>query len=471
MIKEWSKEQWEKHWELARRNKLSHLLHPKQREVVNFIKNNPNTQDIAIYSARKMGKSMMLAIYGFEYCMQNPGSIVRHVLPSLKNSKDVVVPIVGELLPFIPIDQQPIYYASTGTYLFKNGSTYILNGCHKDSLDSARGPRCDLYLFDECAFYDPGSYSFAMDSVFLPQQTLVPNPKRLYATTPPVTPDHPFILTTLPLIQAKGAFFHYTVYDSPLISKERIEEIKERLGETSNAWRREYLAELVADDTSRVTPEFNPEVHVTEELPATEDVFGKRVNYVGLQIADYGVGAEDFTGIINCIFDHNSQQLIVIGEQLEYKPTIEKFVTAWNENQQRYLSTCYEIKSTIDAFESLRYSLRVQYGLDFLNPKKGKITDNVAFLRNCFENNKVLIHSSCKNLIKQCKDGIWKENHKEFERTESLGHLDLLVCLIYGVRSVDWNYRPGNKRNNIQLGINIKKVKQDAAKKASFNLR
>lgn len=471
MDKNWTEKQWLQHWELVKRNKFCHLLHAKQKEVIDFIKNNNHITDIAIYSTRKFGKSMMLCIYGIEHCLQNPDAVVRHVLPTLKGSKDVVVPIMDELMPFIPREMQPTYYASTGTYKFKNGASYILCGGHRDSLDGARGPRCTLLLADEVAFFDAKSYDFAMNSVFRPQMTLVKNPKIVYATTPPISVDHPFITETMPYIKANGALFHYTIWDSPLISKERIEEIKNRLGENSNSWRREYMAELIADDSARVVPEFNEAKHVTNEYPPNEDIFGKRTSYTGYQVADYGVGKEDFTGILAAVFDHNAQQVVVTGERLMYRPVINEFVNAWREDRETYLNACYVVKGTIDAFESLRHSLRVQEGLDFLNPRKGKITDNVAFLRNCFENDKIRIHESCKNLITQLNSGVWDDKHKEFDRSETLGHLDLIACLVYLIKAVDFKFRPEQKRINLELGLNKGAAKRDAAKKIIHSLR
>jgi hypothetical protein len=453
MIEGWSEEKFAKHTELVRRGKLTHILHAKQREVIKFMKDNPKVQDIAIYSSRRFGKSFMLCVYGIEHCLQNPTAVVRHCLPSLKNAKDVCVPLMDELMKYIPDELRPIYYASTGTYKFHNGATYILCGAHRDSLDGSRGNRCTLLMFDECAFFDSGSYSFAMDSVFLPQQTLVKNPVRLYATTPAVSPDHPFVKITMPLIQATGAWFHYTIYDSPLITPERIEEIKNRLGENSSAWRREYMAELIADASLRVTPEFNRASHVTNLLPETEDAFGKKTRYVGYLIGDFGVGNQDLTAILAAIFDHDKQQIIVVGEKLLFKPTADTFVDAWNEMKAEHLAECSEIKARLDAFESLKHTLRVQYSLQFNNPQKGKITDNVAFLRSCLENNKLLVHESCVNFIQQLELGIWDDNHKEFSRSDSLGHLDLVAAGVYLARAVDFRLRPGQSSNNIKLGM------------------
>lgn len=461
MLKDFTEKQMQASNELVRRGKLRHLLHVKQREVYDFIAAHPTTAEVAIYSARKVGKTFLLAVYGLEQCIRTPNTVVRHVLPSLKNAKDVVIPVVGEILPYLPDEVRPELYSATATYRFPNGSVYILCGAHKDSLEGARGPRCDIFLFDEVAFFEETSYAYAMDSIFAPQQTLVQNPKRIYATTPPVSPAHPFITKTLPRIEAQNAFFKYTIYDSPIISKERIDQIKMELGETSNAWRREYLAELVADDNLRVTPEFNAELHITDELPPLEDLFGKSTIYTGYRVADYGVGAEDYTGLLTGVLDHNAQTLYVVGEQLLIRPVIDTFVAAWYEIETTTLANCYKIEGVIDAFEQLRHTLRGQYELDFSNPKKGKILDNLAFLRNCLENNKVLIHSSCVNLIRQLKEGVWKDNRKDFERSDSLGHLDLLICLVYMVRAVDWNARPGINRLNVRLGANKRSTGND----------
>lgn len=452
MEKKWDKDQWDKHWELVKRGKLSHLFHKPQRKLNDFLEEHPEVSDIAIYACRKIGKTFFLCGYGISYCLKNPGVVVRHILPTLKNAKDVVVPVMGEYMPFLPDDSRPEYYASTQTYKFKNGSQYILGGAHSDSIESARGPRCDLFLFDEVCFFDTKSYEYAMDSVFQPQQTLVEHPRRIYASTPPITPDHPFIIKTLPSVQADGAFFKFTAYDNPLLTPDRLEEIKQKLGENSNAWRREYLAELVVDDSWRVVPEFDQAKHVVPQAQKT-DFFGNDTKFRGYLSSDYGVGEQDFTGLLTGFFDHNRQKLVITGERLLKSPPISDFIAEWEKIQLDHLKDTVDNHKTLDAFEQLRFSLRHDYNLEFSNPRKGKVQETVAFLRNCFENDRVEILDSCPLLIQQLENGIWKENKKDFERSDTLGHLDLLICLVYMVRAVDWDYRPGVNRINLRLGL------------------
>ncbi len=460
MYQTWTAVQHQKSQTLIRRHNLRHLLNRTQRELYDFIKQD-SVVETAVYSGRKFGKSFTLCVIGLERCLQEPGAVVKHCFPTLVLAVEVMEPIMNEILNLFPVDMLPTPMKSKNKWIFPNGSEYKLVGVHPDNIKagSARGPFCSTFLMDEVAFWHSGSYEMTLKSSLLPQQSLVKKPKRIYATTPPEQIDHPFILDTVPPIRAKGGFFHYTVYDNPMLTKERIEELKEECGgEHSNAWRREYMAEIVADETRMVVPEFKNELHVINSAKYfTEDV--ARQNWLlGCISADYGI--TDNTGILSAVYVASENQVVITAEKMFNQEPVSVLSCELTEARdviaRRFRLLEDNIRITVDCFEQAGITLRRDFGVVYQRPVKRKLVDNVGYLRLQIKEGRVLIDESCVNLIRQLSDGMWKESTakedtRDFERTSTHGHLDLLHALVYLVRMVPWGRMPGEKPTGMTL--------------------
>ena len=59
-----------------------------------------------------------------------------------------------------------------------------------------------------------------------------------------------------------------------------------------------------------------------------------------------------------------------------------------------------------------------------------------------FQSERIKIDPDCTYLVDCLKYGLWNEKRTEFLRSDSLGHLDALASLIYGVRIVDQSTNP-----------------------------
>jgi hypothetical protein len=57
-------------------------------------------------------------------------------------------------------------------------------------------------------------------------------------------------------------------------------------------------------------------------------------------------------------------------------------------------------------------------------------------LRNAFRDNKIEIHKNCVNLQTHVRAARWNDNRTDYERTEAIGHADLLDSLVYMWRMV-----------------------------------
>lgn len=449
-FKDWDKAKQARSHELCRRGIFRQLLTPPQKMFYDLYKKG-DFKEVALFCTRKIGKSYTGLLLACEFAISNPKTITRIVLPQLNQAKEIYEKIWQEIEDVLPSDVYPRYRRSVGKFDFTNGSSIVLGGACPDNINASRGPLTHFLLLDEISEYQKSNFRYAIYSVLKPQMATTAG-KTVYFSTPPEDVDHPYLDTILPKLEAQGAALRFTIFHNPLVSEEARNSIIEEYGGIDNKdFRREFMCELIPDLSRVVVPEFDHKTHVVDTLPPLENEFGHKHVYVGYRAGDFGVGEQDLTGILGAVYDHNAQEIVINQERLLYKPVIDTFKEQWDSVEEN-LKDCVELVSTLDAFEQLKVTLRRQEGLDFKNPRKGKVTDQITYVRQLFESNKIKIHSSCTKLIEQLSKGIWKENGKEFSRSETLGHLDLLACLVYLVRSIEWKRRPLENRVNFTLG-------------------
>lgn len=438
--------------ELIKRGSIRHLLHGGQRKFYDMIKNNPEEQEFFLMASRRYGKSYMLALLGVEHCLQEPTARVRHVFPVLTTGKKALFDIMGQIVSELPRDMRPKLNRTEGTFTFPSGALYMIGSSHKSTMDNLRGTATTMLLADECAFWDADVFDDVLYGVLYPQMLHYPKRKAIFITTPPPTVTHPAIAKVLHKIQAKGFYMGATIYDNPRVSPQEVHKMMEMVGgETSNEWRREFLVELIADDTLRLVPEFKRELHVGE-VPR-EDNFGQPVVFEPYIAVD--VGLVDDSAYVGGYYDYCRQKLIIT---CEHTCTY----TAFPELHQKYKNMVsnnfkndefLEPRCVVDIWPIAAFDLRNTYGWAFRAPRKGKLEESLAFLRDAIINNKILIHPSCTKLIFQLETAIWDEKRKEVARNAEQSHADLVMALAYNIKEIPFNTRPGDTMP-LKFGLN-----------------
>ena len=74
--------------------------------------------------------------------------------------------------------------------------------------------------------------------------------------------------------------------------------------------------------------------------------------------------------------------------------------------------------------------------------KKDSLVAMVNYARLMFQNSRIKVSTDCQYLKDCLLFGLWEDNRKAFLRSDSLGHLDALAALIYGVRIIDQRTNP-----------------------------
>lgn len=474
----WTPKQVKANEELARRGSLYHWMHEGQRKFWRDIVEKSDSKFVLLYTARQYGKTHSAAIAGIMHCLITNKAIVRHIFPTLKLAKEVMFTKMGELVSYLPEDIRPQFRRADAEWYFPStGSIYKLGGAEASSVDNNRGNYTTLALLDELGFYDTNSFNYLIFSVLLPQTTHYPNAKIVGVTTPPASIGHPVLTEFAPLATRKNAFMRATIYDNPLLSKEQIEMLKDASGgEHSNAWRREYLAEVVQNDDLRVVPEYNKSHYYNYELPTHGHAFEPITGFWGAVVSDYGVGSRDFSAVIGVVYDHVNNKLVVVKEALvkaqgldSLAKTVKQF-----EKELQLNYNCQNVDTVIDIMAQAALELRNVYGLSFRSPSKVKIIDMIGGFRNAVEHDRVIVTTECQKTNATLSTGLWKNTNQslQFERTTDLGHLDILAALIYAFRACPWSIKGvtvnSDKYNWMRRDLPVKEVKGESLNVAKY---
>lgn len=364
-------------------------------------------------------------------------------------------------------------------------------GTDNQQFKRRRGRKADVVLLDESAFY---ADLLDVEQVYVPQLQTTGG-IGLYLSSPPVSPGHEFA-NRVRQARGSGRFVHDTFWSNPRINHEavirgemaRLNLTREELF-ASTAWRREFLAEEVTEESRAALPAWTPEVQrsrvVERERPKFFD------GYVSIDWGGYE-GDPDFA--LFSWFDF-ARQVIYFEREFEgrrndleqlanhWRKTeaelwgVDKFdgtlsgATDWEEMppwlrdkthaqapRQPYLRVG-------DHDDKLMASLASKYGYAVLpTPKHAK---HVAMdeLNARIRQGHVEIHPRCVRLIEQCSTTVWNERRTEWERTPK-DHGDGIDCMLYTVRNVRWHRdcRPAEKNPDVFRPPEPKKAGLDALK-------
>lgn len=447
---------------LIRKTKsIKHLLTPHQKLMYNLIFNSEE-RECGYWSSRKIGKTASLLLIQFEFCWKHSGAIVKHVLSNQTQATEIIEPIFSSFLKkVLPSDMLPEYKISRKTFQFKNGSSLSLCGAHPDNIEKSAGPSCDLMIFDEIAIWE-GDIHHALFDILYPQGTLT-KMKKIYACTPPLDIQSYYIQKIHPKLIDKKTLVTLTIDESPLLTPDEIEELAEQYGGRDSAeFRRQFLCQLIPSKNARLTPEFDNVAHVYE----AESTPLKSITYSEAEIpqlyqyflcADTGVA--DNTAILIGYLDHHNSRLVIEEELVQNNINLTTIAGEILYIKNKYTKFTYDedcgMLVIIDAFAGEHKEFREIHGIQHNNPIKGKVLDNIAHLRSALQNDKILISHTCKRLIWELNNCVWKESiseNKQIKRDSEQKHGDAIMALTYMLRAVNWRFRPDSNGFNFKFG-------------------
>lgn len=395
---------------------------------------------IVLNISRRFGKSTTCATYCVEQARLNPWLTIRYATAFLTDLEDFIKPIFDDIFSTCPDEFMPEYLESKKRYVFKNGASIKLIGLDKNP-NGARGNNIDILVIDEAAFVTNLEYIYK--SVIVPATANRPF-KVIFPSTPPEQPEHFWSRVLIPKAKLRGTYLEQTIEDNTEIDiKERERLIEEVGGKDSINAQREFYCKIVRDENIVVIPEFN-KTHIVPAIKLPK-------HYHGILSIDLG-GAVDKHGIVLCFFDFERQKFCVIGESLLAKNTATKEVVASARLLENKIKWNVNVPNrVVDMPAQMKLDLGYEDYYTRL-PKKepGSVQSNVAALRLAFTRDLIEVQADCKYMIQTLEAGCWKSGKEDFERTEDLGHLDLLAALLYAYRHINRD-NPFPKHYNLNL--------------------
>lgn len=405
------------------RGELNWKLDELQRRITRTV-NHTGYKKICILSSRQIGKTYWACVYAIMYLLRNPGKIARVIAPTYTQCQDLVNDNLMRIMSDAPgglLKRSKTDYR----YNFQNGSSLRLGALERQYVDGNRGGNASLIIYEECGFVKSDEFDYGVNSVLGPQ-LLRSNGVEIFVSSPSEEPDHSLHTKVLPECEQYGTAFRYTVYDSPSLTNDQIESAQRRCGGAdTDAWKREYLAQIIRVTSRVIIPDFDVERHVHHfNLP--------RPGYYQLT-ADWG-GIRDLTVALIHTYDFTHDKLMIWDELVfpRNTPTAQ----AVKEMRERWKDLELHQK-TADVPGQIFIDLHEMGFEEWHTPPKADWLAGVQAMSNLFTRDRIMIHPRCKFLIRSCRGGVFNKNRTDFERFEEpdgIGHCDALAALMYANR-------------------------------------
>lgn len=424
--------------------------------------------------SRRLGKSFALSVLALETCLKKPNALVKYCCAKQKDAKEIIRPLIREIIEDCPIAQKPEFKTQENAWVFPNGSRIQLMGLDGGRAESVRGGSSDLAIIDEAGLVKELPY--IMTSIILPT-TITTKGKIILASTPPRSPSHPYITRYVNKARIEGNLITMTLYDNPHIAKDEIDKIIEESGGIdSTDFQREYLCVIVKDENYAIIPEFNPssEPNIVREWERRPFYDG----YVGMDI-----GVNDLTVALFGWFDFLSNKIIIedefvingqkfntnsLAEGIKQKESKVFTDALTGEQRTPAMRVCDTSLTLINDLWSL-------HTLRFLPTRKADADGALNTVRKMIQDERIIINPRCKTLIAHLRDGVWNKNKTSFERS-SEGHFDAIDALKYLVRSINLTrnpYPPGflDRYNDNRFEIRSQQKKEAGQWEKVFNTK
>lgn len=415
---------------------------------------------------RRMGKSFLLLLLCFERAISQPGADIKYACATRSQVRDIAEPMIGLILSQAPSrvlirrDQYNFYVRLPHWPQYLESRIKFVGLDYKQG-DLLRGQACDLCCLDETR--DIGVLEYVVKQVLIPQYRGRPHPLLIMASTPPESMEHPFVSIYYEQAESRGTAFVIPASENEDWTAEDEEMVVEELGgKESLAYQREIECKLISDTSRTVIPEWHQVAKHTVHTASIERPEWY-IPYISLDC-----GWKDHAGCIFSYFDFERQKLVYVGEIFENYVTLGQLAGMVHEKVEELFTAQNIRKSHWIADGNLLEinSLRRDHNLPFSPAEKWKKKKDqaLAAYRTALVDGKIEIEGfACPQTIRQHAYGIWNKQKTSFERTETMGHLDLLAACVYMHNKVSWRQmaRPvKNLRDGEWAGPGARKGKQ-----------
>lgn len=422
--------------ELWLRGILTWKLRPEQRAIEKAYGKIRNKLFVGDCS-RQLGKSYWAVVKSVETMLQKKNCRIRYATAFLTDLEQFIEPAFSHVLADAPKCLGIRYLAHKKTYICEaTGSKIVLVGLDRKP-NGLRGNKLQLVVLDEAGFMSRLKYIY--NSVIIPAMTHTVDGRVIMISTQPESPDHDFVhFCDKAAHPDENGYAKFNIYQSSVLSKEKIEEIaKEVGGVKSTAFRREYLCERIVEESRALVPEFDELRHVVA-TPYSE--FHKF--YLKLESLDSGVTHK--TAFHIGYYDFLRAKLVIEDEFTLWKKEVTTRAIAEHTRAKERSLGYDNIYRRISDNNNLilLQDLGVEYGLNFAPTDKDELPAMVNKMRLWFQLGRIEIHPRCVQTIACFKAAIWTEKRDKFAESDVHGHYDLVASLMYMVRNVPESINP-----------------------------
>jgi len=418
---------------------LKWKLHDAQKVIDAGIDALPSSvKEAVILCSRRFGKSFYGCIRALESGLQSERpKVIRIIGPDIKQTKMIVEYNMAKITQELHgLGLEGLVKHVKSENRFEVGRSNIYLGGFDSQADSLRGGEADDIYIEESGSSDPDEFNYQMVSILKPQ-LLKTRGRMFHLTTLPPIPDHPFITETIPRSKLNDAFYSFTIYDDPLATPEIIQEaIADCGGAHTEAFRREYLNEIIRDRKVVIIPDYQEKTDVEDfqmPLAANWEIY-----------TDWG-GVRDFTVSLLMGYDFLRAMDLVLDEKWWPANTPTEHITRDLKDWDKW-----RVKNHyVEAPGQLTVDLRESHKLEIRTPDKGDWESNINQLANRFTRRKIKIHPRCRLLRQTCSSGTFNKQRTDFARSGALGHMDAIAALMYGNRQLD-RTSPYEPHSNVQ---------------------
>lgn len=403
---------------------------------------------------RRLGKSFLLLLLCIERAITQPGAQVKYACATRNQVIEIIEPMLGQILSEMP---GAILHRARGNHIYfrrRDWSPHLesritLVGLDYKNGDLLRGPACDFAALDEAR--DMSVLEYCMKNVLAPQFVGRPAPVVVMASTPPESMEHPYISVYYEEAKRRDTYEHAHSVETgtsmligadvnPDWTEDDEQLVRQQVGGPGSlSYEREILCRLKGDPSRLVIPEAQQlqSLFLSYEPIPRPDFY---VPYVGLD-----TGWKDHLGASFAFLDFRRQRLCYVGEVFHRYLTmgsaadmiLEKYEDLFDErNRGRGV---WRADAPLQMIETLKR----EYECPFMPADKSKKEASLASYRSDLTEGKILIEAhSCPHMVNQHLYGIWNKKRKDFERSDTMGHLDLIKSNIYLHKGVKWRDNP-----------------------------
>lgn len=409
--------------------------------------------------SRQTGKTFFLGILALEQVYRTPKSVVKVLTDTKLHLESIFIPVMDQLLEDCPQRLKPKYDKQKFKYTFPNGSEIHFAGTDNKHYERLRGSVCHLVLVDEAGFCE--NLDDIVKSVLLPTTTHTGG-KIVLASTPSKDPNHPFI-EFIEEAEMNETLVRKTIYDNPLLGEEQVKNIIQKMGGAdSPQFRREYLCEIIRDESTIVFPEFDTDLEAKIIMDWKKPPYYDA--YVGMDLG----GSRDMTAVLFMYYDYVNDKIIVEDEIVltPKEMLLPKLVEDILETEERLWTNeltnekmgPYMRVSDLNHIVTQEIGRQSNYVLHFHKAQKDDKESAINMVRVMLAQEKIIIHPRCESLVRHLSHCKWKSNKgsdSKFSRSPDNGHYDAVDALLYGIRSISF------KRNPYPFGYDMNLRKED----------